>query len=104
MERYKIDFELMRWQEPAAGIRFKAYQQGGKRIRLAEFGKEFVEANWCTRGHIGLLLEGRMEIDFNGKVIVFKPGDGLFIPAGEEHKHKAKVLTSVVKVILVEAE
>jgi len=43
-----------------------------------------------------------MEIDFDGEVIKFGPGDGLFIPAGEKHKHKAKVLTSVVKVILVE--
>jgi hypothetical protein len=43
-----------------------------------------------------------MEIDFNGKTVVFGPGNGVFIPAGEKHKHKGKVLTDVVKVILVE--
>jgi quercetin dioxygenase-like cupin family protein len=43
-----------------------------------------------------------MEIDFDGKVITLSEGDGLFIPAGEKHKHKAKALTDVVKVILVE--
>jgi quercetin dioxygenase-like cupin family protein len=66
-----------------------------------EFTKEFVEPG-CTKGHIGYILEGRIEIDFDGKPIVFGPGDGLFIPAGEEHRHKARVLTDTVKVILVE--
>jgi len=41
-----------------------------------------------------------MEIDFDGKVIMFGPGDGLFIPAGD--KHKAKVLTDALNVILLE--
>ena len=102
MERYKINFETMQWESPAEGIRFKAYEQDGRKLRLVEFAKDFVEPDWCTKGHIGYILEGQMEIDFDGKVIVFGPGDGVFIPAGEEHKHKGRVLTDVVKVILVE--
>lgn len=54
------------------------------------------------KGHIGYTLEGQMEIDFDGEKEVFGPGNGLFIPAGDEHKHKAKVLADAVKVILVE--
>jgi quercetin dioxygenase-like cupin family protein len=102
MEQYKIDFDSMVWETPTAGVKFKAYQQGGRKLRLAEFTKEFVEPDWCTKGHIGYILQGEMEIDFGGQVIMFSEGDGLFIPAGEEHKHKAKVLTDVVKIILVE--
>jgi glyoxylate utilization-related uncharacterized protein len=102
MARYKIDFESMRWESPMAGVRFKAYEQSGRKLRLAEFGREFVEPDWCTKGHIGYILEGQMEINFDGKVVAFGPGDGIFIPAGEEHKHKAKVLTNSVKVVLVE--
>ncbi len=102
MEQYKIDFESMAWESPAVGVRFKAYEQGGKRLRLVEFSKEFVEPDWCTNGHIGLILEGKMEIDFDGNVIIFKAGDGVFIPAGEEYKHKGRVLTGKVKAILVE--
>lgn len=99
---YKVDFGSMAWKTPADGVRFKAYEQGGRRLRLVEFAKEFVEPDWCTKGHIGYILEGKMEIDFNGKSIVFGPGDGVFIPAGSEHKHKGKVLTDVVKTVLVE--
>ena len=43
-----------------------------------------------------------MEIDFDGEVVVYEAGDGLFIPAGQEHKHKGKVLTDVVRLFLVE--
>ena len=102
MEQYKIDFESIEWESPADGVRFKAYEQDAKKLRLVEFSKEFVEPDWCMKGHIGYILEGQIEIDFDGRVITFGPGDGIFIPAGEEHKHKARVLTDKVKAILVE--
>ena len=102
MSEYKIDFESMKWETPANGIRFKAFEQNGRKLRLVEFFKEFIEPEWCIKGHIGYILEGQLEIDFNGNKEIFEPGDGVFIPSGEEHKHKAKVLTDIVKVILVE--
>ncbi|MHC4365974.1 MAG: cupin domain-containing protein [Planctomycetota bacterium] len=102
MRQYKIDFESMVWEIPARGARFKAYKQDGRKLRLVEFSKEFVEPDWCTKGHIGYILEGQIEIDFDGKKEVFGPGDGIFIPAGKEHKHKGRVLVDKVKVILVE--
>ena len=102
MEQCKIDFESMRWESPAANVRFKTYEQGGRKLRLAEFGRKFVEPDWCTKGHIGYVLEGEMEINFDGNVVAFGPGDGIFIPAGEKNKHKAKILTDSVKVVLVE--
>jgi ethanolamine utilization protein EutQ (cupin superfamily) len=100
-DQYKIDFESMAWKTPAVGVRFKAYEKDGRKLRLIEFTKEFVEPG-CTKGHIGYVLEGQLEIDIGGKVIVLGPGDGLSIPAGEEHKHKARILTDVARVVLVE--
>ncbi len=100
MGPHRIDFKTMPWVTPAVGIRFKGYEQDGRRLRLAEFTREFVEPDWCIKGHIGYVLEGQMEIDFNGKAIVFGPGEGLFLQPGD--KHKAKVITGTVKVILVE--
>ncbi|KKK52029.1 hypothetical protein LCGC14_3109040 [marine sediment metagenome] len=102
MVQYRIDFDSIPWETPAAGVRFKAYEQNGRRLRLVEFARDFVEPDWCPNGHIGLILEGQMEIDFNGQIIAFGPGDGVFIPPGEEHKHKGRVLTEKVKAILVE--
>lgn len=102
MEQYRIDFESMPWERAAVGAKVKAYEQNGRKLRLVEFAREFVEPDWCTKGHIGYILEGQMEIDFDGKVVVFNSGDGLFIPAGDKHKHKGRALTDVVKIILVE--
>ena len=102
MESHRIDFRSMEWESPTDGVRFKAYGQGGKKLRLVEFFKEFVEPDFCTRGHIGYILEGQMEIDFDGEKETFGPGDGVFIIAGQEHKHKGRVLTDKVKAILVE--
>ncbi len=102
MEHYRIDFESMPWVSPAVGVRFKAFERNTRKLRLVEFSKEFVEPDWCIKGHIGYILEGRMEIDFDGEKEVFGPGDGVFIPAGRQHKHKGRVLTDKVKAILVE--
>ncbi|MBC8233120.1 cupin domain-containing protein [bacterium] len=102
MEPYKVDFKSTGWETPAVGVRFKVHKQDGKQLRLVEFTNEFIEPDWCAKGHVGYILEGQLEVDFDGKVVIFNSGDGLFIPAGEEHKHIARVLTDVVKLILVE--
>ncbi len=102
MENYKIIFEDIPWESPIPGARFKAYESSGRRLRLVEFAKELTEPDWCQKGHIGYVLSGEMEINFDGKIVQFSPGDGIFIPAGEKHKHIASVLTATVQLILVE--
>jgi len=103
MERYRVDFGSIPWEQPAPGVRFKAHEQDGRKLRLAEFTKGFVEPDWCTKGHVGYVLEGEMEVDFRGQTVAFRAGDGLFIPPGSEHGHKARVLSDTVKVVLVES-
>jgi len=103
MKQYRVDFELMPWEQKSTGVRCKAHEQDGRRVRLAEFTKDFVEQDWCTKGHIGYVLDGEMAVDFHGRVVAFRPGDGLFIPPGREHGHKARVLTESVTVVLVES-
>ncbi len=48
------------------------------------------------------MLDGELEIEFQNEKNIYKSGDGIFIPDGEEHKHKGKALTASVKVIFVE--
>ena len=81
----------MNWESLAPGDRHKAYVEGNQRIRLVEVSDEHVAEDWCDKGHIGYVLEGRISIDFNGRTITFNEGDGIFIPKGEENRHKAKV-------------
>lgn len=91
MKNYLINFQNINWESPAQGVRYKEYTKGNQRIRLVEFSEEFVEEDWCIKGHIGYILEGKISIDFNGRLLKFRGGDGFFIPEGEENKHKAKI-------------
>ena len=101
MGKYKVDFGSIGWETPMQGLRFKVQKQGGRQLRLVEYARD-MEPHWCEKGHIGYVLEGRFEITFEKEVAIFNPGDGIFIPSGAEHRHMGKVLTDVVRVVMVE--
>jgi quercetin dioxygenase-like cupin family protein len=101
MIAYRIDFSSLAWESPMAGVRQKVVTDGGKRLRLVEYTPA-MPAHWCEKGHFGYILEGEFEIEFDGATYVFKQGDGVFIPDGAAHRHRARVLTDVVRVIFVE--
>ena len=102
MVELRIDIEAIPWESPLPGLRFKAYRADGKQLRIVEFDREFVEPVWCAKGHYGYVLEGEFEIDFSGRIVTFKEGDGVFIPAGEASKHKARALTDTATFFFVE--
>lgn len=102
MEQCKIDFTSIPWEIPADGVRFKTYKKNGRQVRLVEFTDKFIETDWCKNGHIVYILEGRLEVNFNGNIVILDKDDGLFIPAGEKDKHIGKALTKVVKMVSVE--
>lgn len=104
MNPYKIDFNSMDWDAPVTGIRQKVVGYTGKQFRLLEFSIGFVELDWCAKGHIGYILDGKLELDFNGTIVVYGPGDVATIPDGENHKHKARSITDTVTIFVVENE
>ena len=52
------------------------------------FSESFVEKDWCTKGHVGVVISGSMKVDFNGVIQKFEKGDALNIPSGKDHRHK----------------
>jgi quercetin dioxygenase-like cupin family protein len=101
MNSYYVDFDSMEWESPTTGVRFKAISSGGRQLRMVEFTPA-MEPHWCENGHIGVVLEGEFEIKFDGDIVTYKSGDGVFIPSGSEHRHMGKALTDVVRVVFVE--
>ncbi len=99
---FRPDFDNAQWEHPLPGCRFKSIIKGDKQLRLLEFTSDFVEPDWCKKGHAGVVLEGDLEIDFKGNVEQFPQGSALLIPAGEEGAHKARALTSRALLFLVE--
>lgn len=88
---YLIQFDNLEWEQVSPAVRQKIFSARGARLRLAEFSPGFTEPDWCRKAHWGYLLEGRLTIDFNGREVTFAAGEGLTIPSGEEHRHKAAV-------------
>ena len=98
---YRIDFDGLEWESPIPGMRQKVFSDGKRRVRLVEYTPD-MEPHWCSRGHHGYILEGKFELEFDSGTVVLEAGDGVFIPDGEEHRHRGKVLTDVVRVVFVE--
>lgn len=88
---YRIDFSGMEWANPAPGMRSKEIIIGDHKLRLVEFSGDFVEEDWCRKGHSGYVIDGEMTINFDGNKIFYRAGDGVFIPPGEEHRHMASI-------------
>ena len=98
---YRIDFEALDWESPMDGMRFKACRHENTQLRLVEYTPAMAP-HWCEKGHVGRVLEGQFEIEFPDGSLLFKAGDGVFIPSGPEHRHMGKALTPVVRVVFVE--
>jgi hypothetical protein len=99
---FRLDFENTPWEHPLPGCRFKSIVKGTRQTRLLEFTDEFVEPDWCRKGHAGIVLEGNLEIDFQGRVEQFPQGSALLIPAGDDGAHKARALSKRALLFLVE--
>lgn len=98
----RIDFDTVEWEQPEPAMRCKTVVRGDARFRLVEFEKGFREPDWCHAGHHGFVLEGEFQIEFAADVVVFRAGDGLFIPPGPSSRHKAMMLSDVVRLMLIE--
>lgn len=98
-------FKDLNWEKPSIGVEQKIVSNANIKMRLLRFNDDFVENHWCTKGHIGYVLDGEITINFNGKTETYKKGDGLWIEAGEDNKHKAIIAKGLfVEMILFEFE
>lgn len=102
IRKFRLDFENTAWEHPLPGCRFKSIVEGNRQLRLLEFTSDFVEPDWCRKGHAGIVLEGDLEIDFQGRIEHFAQGSVLLIPAGDEGAHKARALSERALLFLVE--
>ena len=98
---YKVDFDMVEWQSPMTGVRHKKLCQNNRCLRLVEYSAE-MPPHWCERGHIGYLLQGEIEIEYESGKHLYREGDGIFIPSGSDHKHRAIIHSAVAKIIFVE--
>ena len=101
MLQYKVDFDDLSWEEPLEGVKCKIFKHGNKQLRLVVYSKKMAP-HWCEKEHYGYILDGEFEIEYQDEKGIYQTGDGVFIPAGKEHAHRARVLSESVTAIFVE--
>jgi quercetin dioxygenase-like cupin family protein len=84
-----VDFDKLPWESPRPGMRSKAFVQGSRRLRLLEFAGGYEEPEWCTREHAFHVLDGGFSLLLRDDRVHLEAGDTGFLPAGDEHAHKA---------------
>jgi quercetin dioxygenase-like cupin family protein len=99
---FKISFDEMEWQQIRPDVRQKVYCGGSRQIRVVELETTEGAEHWCETGHIGYVLKGSLSISFNGEVVSFKEGDGLFIPSGAASKDRSVAISSGTQLLMVE--
>ncbi len=99
----KVSFDSIPWESTLPHARSKAVARDGRQLRILEIDREFVEPGWCTKGHVGYVLTGELQLEFADRTERFLAGDGFFIAPGEAEKHRPVALTDSVRMLLVEA-
>lgn len=101
-----VPFAELPWETLAPGARAKTHLLGPRKLRLVEFSAGFSEVDWCTREHLGLVLEGTLRVEFQqpaGTVAVFETGEGIAIPENTPHRHAGTVAREeTIRLFLVE--
>lgn len=97
-------FADLPWAAIALGAKEKRFSDGKKVIRLVHFPPPFQEVDPCTRSHVGLVVQGSLEIEFAHSTIRFQEGDALSIPGGDITAHRAIVTEDVILFLVEPAE
>jgi hypothetical protein len=87
----RVDFSKLGWRKKAPGAPEKRYAKNGRVLRLVRFTDAFNERDWCQKGHVGMVLSGRIVIDFGKEQVEYTAGDALFIESGDGDRHKAVI-------------
>jgi quercetin dioxygenase-like cupin family protein len=98
----RVPFDDLPWQTSPAGVRFKVQRDGARQLRLLEFTPALMHPHWCVAGHMGYVVEGDLEIEFDDRVEAYRAGDGVLIPAGPSDRHRPRALSGRVRLIFVE--
>lgn len=100
---FRLAFADVEWEPTLAGTaRLKRIARGRKTFRLVEMTPRSEHPEWCETGHVGLIVDGDLEIDFDGEIETFRAGDALSIPHGRKFRHRPRALTDRAVMFLIE--
>ena len=83
-----LDFESIGWEDDQSDIHSRSAQALGQRWATVEYEAGAAREEWCTDGHRGYVLEGRIEYEFDdgSEPLSVRQGQGFFLAAGTGHR------------------
>ncbi|HMO13474.1 MAG TPA: hypothetical protein PKD64_02340 [Pirellulaceae bacterium] len=81
-----IKFDNIEWRQLNEFAEEKRVTLGETSMRLLRLAPGFEEVDWCTRGHVGYVIEGVLLIQFDQHTETYTSGDGLHIDYGVPHR------------------
>jgi quercetin dioxygenase-like cupin family protein len=70
-------------------VTVQVLEVGNVRIRKAEYSPGYVDANWCPRGHVVMVLEGEIVMELSdGRRSTLGPGD-TFVVDDNDGTHRS---------------
>ena len=91
MSHTKISFDDIPWDQVAPGLRVKQQIHGEKQLRLIEFTSDYDDQNWCSAGHSGYVIAGRLTLAYDDGPVDYAEGDALQIEDGLADRHRTVI-------------
>ena len=83
-----LDFDSVEWADDQLDIRSRAQAALGQRWAIVEYEPGAAREEWCTDGHRGYVLAGRIEYAFDdgSPPLAVEQGQGFYLAAGTGHR------------------
>lgn len=84
----RLDFDSIDWADDQPDIHSRAAPALGQRWAIVEYEARAAREEWCTDGHRGYVLAGRIEYEFDdgSPSLVVGQGQGFYLAAGTGHR------------------
>ena len=81
----RVSFPRIEWSGGAHPLERKKVADDAP-VSLLSFAPGFIDPNWCTRAHAGLILKGRFALELEVGTEIFEQGDAFVVDAGTRHR------------------
>jgi len=86
-KRAVVPFDAEQWAHEADGVRALVRDVDGTRWAVVDYAPGSGRPEWCSVGHLGFVLSGEIEYEFeSGGSIAARTGQGFVLPGGEPHR------------------
>jgi hypothetical protein len=81
-EPRRVPFDELPWADDAPGIRAREVDVGGTRWATVEYGEGVGREEWCEVGHLGYVIQGEIEYEFDegSTPLRAKEGEAFLLP------------------------